>query len=117
MLPVRDELKAMLDQFLSGWDAWLCPVTASPAFTHRRSGKLIEIDGEQLPYWTATMGHTGMFNLTGHPVVVIPLGFSDDGLPIGAQLVGQRWRDLDLLAVAEAVADCCALDQHPPGFG
>jgi amidase len=115
-LEVRDHLKAIMDQFLSGWDAWLCPVAAGPAFTHRRSGKPIDIDGEKLSYWTATIGHTSMFNLTGHPVVVIPLGLSDEGLPIGAQLVGHRWRDLELLAIAQAVADCCALCQHPPDF-
>lgn len=27
-----------MEEFLSEWDAWLCPVSPTPAFTHRRTG-------------------------------------------------------------------------------
>lgn len=39
-------------------------------------------------------------NLAGVPAISIPCGFSEDGLPIGLQLVGQPYREGDLLAVA-----------------
>lgn len=50
-----------------------------------------------------TAPYTTPFNLSGHPVVVIPAGRSADGLPIGVQVVGHRWRDERLLDVAEAL--------------
>ncbi|MFI5011609.1 MAG: amidase [Hyphomicrobiales bacterium] len=38
--------------------------------------------------------YTFPFNLTGHPAVSLPCGLSNDGLPIGLQLVG-RWHEDD----------------------
>jgi Asp-tRNA(Asn)/Glu-tRNA(Gln) amidotransferase A subunit family amidase len=43
------------------------------------------------------------FNLTGHPAISIPAGWTDDGLPVGIQVVGRRFADRDLLAVARYV--------------
>jgi aspartyl-tRNA(Asn)/glutamyl-tRNA(Gln) amidotransferase subunit A len=44
-----------------------------------------------------------LFNVTGHPAITLPCGTTTDGLPIGAQLAGQRNRTDDLLSVAGAV--------------
>jgi amidase len=109
-LTSRDELIGCLERFLDDWDAWLCPVTVGPAFTHRMSGvgrrtPPIEVDGQPVPYWMATTAHTVVFSLTGSPVVVLPLARSREGLPIGVQIVGRRWRDMELLAVAQRVSD------------
>jgi amidase len=40
--------------------------------------------------------------VTGLPAISVPAGFTDDGLPIGIQLVGRRHGDLDLLRAARA---------------
>jgi aspartyl-tRNA(Asn)/glutamyl-tRNA(Gln) amidotransferase subunit A len=42
------------------------------------------------------------FNVTGHPALSFCIGFSSDGLPIGAQLIGRRFQEAKLLAVAAA---------------
>lgn len=42
-------------------------------------------------------------NFSGHPSVTVPIGLTPDGLPIGLQLIGRRWADRDLLAVAGRV--------------
>jgi amidase len=49
------------------------------------------------------LAYTAPFNLTGSPVVVLPLGRSAEGLPIGVQVVGSRWQDMKVLALAEAI--------------
>ena len=40
------------------------------------------------------------FNLSGHPAVSLPCGWSADGLPIGLQIVGPWYADRRVLAVA-----------------
>jgi amidase len=41
-------------------------------------------------------------NYTGNPAASIPAGLSDDGLPIGMQIVGRRYADADVLAASAA---------------
>lgn len=101
----RHTLINEMEQFLAEWDAWLCPVSATPAFTHRKTGAAIEVDGEEVPYMLAAGGYTSVFNLTGNPVVALPASQSARGLPIGVQVVGSRWQDRHLLDVAEALAE------------
>ncbi|PCJ58889.1 MAG: amidase [Candidatus Hydrogenedentota bacterium] len=109
-LTVRDRLIAVMEDFLGTWDAWLCPVTCGPAFRHQANpGKKpyqpIDIDGTSVPYWEANASYTSIFSLTGHPVTVIPIGQSKDGLPIGIQIVGKRYGDMDVLNIAESIME------------
>jgi Asp-tRNA(Asn)/Glu-tRNA(Gln) amidotransferase A subunit family amidase len=58
-----------------------------------------------------------MTNLTGHPAVVLPHGFDDDGAPLSFSFVGNLYRDAEALRLAKAFQD--ATDFHlrrPPGF-
>jgi aspartyl-tRNA(Asn)/glutamyl-tRNA(Gln) amidotransferase subunit A len=41
-------------------------------------------------------------NLSGHPAISIPCGFTDENLPVGLQLIGPRWGEARLLAIALA---------------
>lgn len=58
--------------------------------------------------------YTYPFNLTGNPAVSIPCGFDDSGLPIGMQVVGKRYDEATLLAVATAM-ERAAPWPHPTG--
>jgi Asp-tRNA(Asn)/Glu-tRNA(Gln) amidotransferase A subunit family amidase len=46
---------------------------------------------------------TGPFNLTGDPAIVVPCGFTDEGLPVGLQLSAPLGADMALLASALVV--------------
>jgi len=50
-------------------------------------------------------------NLSGCPALSVPMGISDDGLPVGMQLLGAPGSDLRLLELAEVCA--AALDATP----
>jgi len=104
-----------LDGELELWDALLCPVAITPEFTHRATGTAIEIDGKNVPYLMASGAHTISFSFTGHPVVVIPIGQTKDELPIGMQIVTQRWCEMKLLAIAQHLHQIIGF-QHPPGY-
>ncbi len=117
----RDGFIRQLDQFLADWDAWICPVTPGPAFIHRSTRSWLRrdlnVDDLAVPYWLWGFGFTSIFNLTGNPVVAMPITQTTAGLPIGLQLVGKRWHDLDLLAIAEAVSTVTDGFVPPPGYG
>jgi Asp-tRNA(Asn)/Glu-tRNA(Gln) amidotransferase A subunit family amidase len=46
---------------------------------------------------TQVLQHTVLQNLSGAPAIAIPIGFDDDGLPVGAQLTAPRGRESDLV--------------------
>ncbi len=115
-LAYRDEIVRRINCLLERFDAWLCPVSPTPAFTHRKPGMPVGVDGRKLSYFIATGGYTTPFNLSGHPVVVLPAGWSPAGLPIGVQVVGHRWKDEQLLAIAEQLVEVIGPFQRPPGY-
>ena len=115
-IEASDRLIAQMEQALLQWDVWLCPVAMTTAFTHRPKGAAVEVDGKKVPYFMASGAYTMPFSLTGHPVVVIPIGQTRDGLPIGMQIVGKRWREMELLAIAQEINKVVGSFQHPPGY-
>ncbi|MDJ0616805.1 MAG: amidase [Calothrix sp. MO_192.B10] len=115
-LTERDFLIAQMDAALEPWDAVLCPVAMTPAFTHRPMGTPVDVEGKKIPYTMASGAYTIPFALTGHPVVVIPIGQTQDGLPIGMQIVGHRWGEMELLAIAEQLSQVIGGFQPPSGY-
>ena len=109
-------LIAALEAFFERWDALICPVMPMPAFPHCAPGTPILVDGQPMDYVLATIGYTSLFNLTGHPVVVLPVAQSHEGLPIGAQVVGRRWDEMRLLAIAKCIAEVAGPFRRPPGY-
>ncbi|MEO1146286.1 MAG: amidase [Cyanobacteria bacterium J06638_22] len=116
ILTEREDFTADLDAALDNWDAWLTPVAATPAFSHRPSWSAIDIDGRSYPHAVANGAYTMPFNLSGHPAVVIPIGQTTAGLPIGLQIVGKRWREMELLAIAQSLDQVVGQLRHPPGY-
>jgi amidase len=99
----RDALALALDALLDEYDAFLTPVSISTAFPHSPPGTPIPVDG--VPVNSRFVDHyLYPFNMLGHPAVAVPAGIADDGLPVGVQLVGKRWEDEKLIAVAAAIA-------------
>jgi amidase len=99
----RDGFIAVLERFLDDYDVLLCPVSVGPAIRHCPPGSAIPVDGGSVSYMMGGLAYTAPFNLTGSPVAVVPMGQSNEGLPLGVQVVGRRWDDMRVLAVAEAI--------------
>ena len=47
---------------------------------------------------------------------MIPIGFTDEGMPVGIQVVGKRWRDAELLVMAQQLFEVAGEFKHPPGY-
>jgi amidase len=115
-LTQRDKLIGALEAFFGGCDAWLCPVSYGPAINHVPFGTPVDVDARKVPYFLATTAFTCPFNLTGHPAVVLPLAITKEGLPIGVQVLGRRWSEPGLLALAKQLARLTGPFRPPPGF-
>jgi amidase len=46
--------------------------------------------------------YTCPFNMSGHPTLTLPGGFTDHGMPVGVQLVAARWREDALVRAGAA---------------
>ena len=112
----RDRLITALEAFFRDYDAWLCPVAYGPAIGHIPFGTPVDVDGRKVPYFLATTAFTSPFNLTGHPAIVLPLAITRENLPIGVQVLGARWSEPALLALAKALALVTGPFRAPPGF-
>jgi Asp-tRNA(Asn)/Glu-tRNA(Gln) amidotransferase A subunit family amidase len=93
----RDAVREKILLQMRKYPLLLCPTAAIPAFRHgerewRVEGKIVKY----LDAWS----YCEWFNLLGFPAVVVPMGFSDEGLPIGIQIVGRPWQEELVLAVA-----------------
>jgi amidase len=114
-LDIRDQSIAAWEQFFEKWDVLLCPPSMMTAFPHCEPGSPLHVDGQEVSYWMVS-AHSTVFNYTGHPAVVLPYQLDHDGLPIGIQLVGKRWDESRLLAIARALSEVTGAFQRPPGY-
>ena len=62
-----------------------------------------------------TAGFTALINATGQPAISLPLGWSEDGLPIGVQLIAPLGREDLLLRVASQVEEAHPWAEKLPG--
>jgi amidase len=76
----------------------------------------MEIDGRPVSQLTANLAHNVLFNLSGHPVLTLPIGLTPAGLPLGVQLVGRRWQEGPLLDAAAQIDAVIKGYRRPPGF-
>jgi len=58
--------------------------------------------------------HTAPFNVTGQPAISLPLCVSDEGLPIGIQLVGRFGGESTLLRIAATLEETMPWHQRVP---
>ncbi|MBN9516054.1 MAG: amidase [Alphaproteobacteria bacterium] len=116
VLDRRDQLIRRCEAFLDDYDAWLMPVMPDVAFIRQSQNQPLSIDGVDHPYFFAGTSYNFLANLTGQPAVVLPCGFSPEGLPIGLQLVGKRWGEAKLLGVAKALEKLLPPCPVPPDY-
>ena len=87
-------------KFFRSYDLLLTPTLAVPPFAHGLQGPPV-IDGREVDgfYW---LSFTFPFNFTGQPAATVPAGFTEDGLPVGMQIVGRRMDDALVLRASTA---------------
>jgi Asp-tRNA(Asn)/Glu-tRNA(Gln) amidotransferase A subunit family amidase len=107
----RDDLRTKFLAKMETFPILICPVCAIPAFRHGE--RKWTVGGRQVGYLKA-MAYSQWFNLLGNPAVVVPVGQSPEGLPIGVQIVGRPWEEEAILAVAAKIEEACGGYRRPP---
>jgi len=116
VLDRRDRIMRQCESFLDDYDALLMPVMPAAAFIRQKQTEPLSIDGVDHPYFFAGTSYNFLANLTGQPSIVLPCGFSHEGLPIGLQLTGKRWDDARLLGVAKVLEKLLPPCPVPPNY-
>jgi len=93
-------------QFFSEFDAIICPSAPTLAFPHdhrpNMEERIISIENETLPYRNLQIW-PGIATGPGLPATAIPIGMSNDGLPIGVQIIGAYLDDRTTIKLAELI--------------
>jgi Asp-tRNA(Asn)/Glu-tRNA(Gln) amidotransferase A subunit family amidase len=119
----RDYLRAVagveeywgeVQTFLERFDVLLMPTAAVLPFA---AGALPprEIAGQEVSV-LGWMPFTYPFNMTGQPAASVPAGWTDDGLPVGLQIVGRRRADGTVLAASAAFEAASPWRDRRPGL-
>jgi aspartyl-tRNA(Asn)/glutamyl-tRNA(Gln) amidotransferase subunit A len=98
--------------FLARFDLLLTPTTAVAPFPAGASPPR-EIAGQDVSV-LGWMPFTFPFNLTGQPAASVPAGVTDEGLPVGLQIVGRRNADRTVLAASAAYEAACPWSERRP---
>jgi aspartyl-tRNA(Asn)/glutamyl-tRNA(Gln) amidotransferase subunit A len=99
----REVLRREVDAALAQHDALVLPTLPIPA--PLLGANTVQIGSQSVPVRNVMLRLTQLFNVTGHPAISIPDGYTSSGLPCGVQLVGCRMQTDALLKVALACED------------
>ncbi|KAI1853579.1 hypothetical protein JX266_001563 [Neoarthrinium moseri] len=99
------ELRAAYDEALARFDVLITPANPTPGVKHAEQGLGVK---DKADFLLSNTLNTCPFNVSGHPALVIPVGWGavkgeeDAQLPVGMQIVGRRWGEETLFLAAAA---------------
>lgn len=94
----REAMAQTLTGLHRTYDFLVTPTMPQTAFV---TGRFNPSGSEDVKDWIRWSSFTYPFNLSQQPAATCPCGFDADGLPIGLQIVGRKFDDHKVLAVAK----------------
>ncbi len=105
---------AAIHRWFEDWDLLLTPAVSVAAFPAER---LIPAHWPQQDWdWVQWAEFSYPFNMSWNPAASVPCGFTEAGLPVGLQVVGQRFDDLSVLPAAAAFEQAQPWAGHRPAL-
>lgn len=112
----RTRLFARMQALLQQYDFLIAPVSQVLPFAVETEYPA-EIAGVAMESYIAWMRSCYRITITGHPALSLPCGFTDDGLPVGLQIIGKYRGERELLAFARMLERSNPMGQRrPPGL-
>jgi amidase len=109
----RHRLFHRVARFFDDYDLLCCPTVAVSPFPVEQRFPT-EIAGEKLTTYIDWMFLTFVVTLTGCPAISLPCGLTQDGLPVGIELVARPHGDAELLAYASLLEQALGLADRVP---
>ena len=100
----RTQLFQRMHEFMEKYEFLICPVSQRPPFDVAQKW-ITEINGVKMDNFISWMKSCYYITATGHPAISVPCGFTDEGLPVGVQIVGRYRDDFGVLQLAKAFED------------
>lgn len=97
----RTELYHRMRVFLEEFEFLILPVSQVPPFDIKQP-YVTEINGQKMETYIDWMKSCYYITVTGLPAISVPCGFTEDGLPVGVQIVGRHQDDFGVLQLAHA---------------
>lgn len=110
---MRRVLQAEVNALLATYDALVFPT--QPIVAPLLDAYQIP-ESEQDDLFDLEISYTGLANLTAHPALSIPCGFTADGLPVGLQLTGNMFDERTLLQLGHAYEQATEWSRRHPGL-
>ena len=98
----RTALAATMQRFFARHDLLVTPTVSVAAFPIGQTLPA-DIDGRAVSHPLGWFPFTYPFNVTGHPAISVPAGWTAAGLPVGLQIVGRRFEEATVLRAAAAL--------------
>jgi amidase len=112
-LAARDRIRASMLRQMQDITVLLLPACGIPAFHHHE--RQWETGEKSIGLFEAMMPVTP-FNLVGFPAMVIPFGMTEEGLPVGVQIVGRPYEEETILELAVRLEEVRGPFPTPPGY-
>jgi amidase len=110
----RTELFHRVREFLDTYEFLLLPTAQVPPFLLEWEYPT-QINGIAMETYIDWMMSCAFITVTGLPAISLPCGFTDDGLPVGLQIVGRPRSDFSVLQLAYAFQEAtCFYQLKPP---
>jgi amidase len=107
------QLLERVRQFHERYEFLLCAVNQLPPFDADIDWPK-SIEGVAMEGYLAWMRSAYWITTTFAPALSVPAGFTPEGLPVGIQIVGQRWRDFAALQLAHAFEQATHFAERRP---
>jgi len=98
---LRSALFHRMRKFLETHDFLVCPVNQLPPYPVTTEWPK-EVAGVKMTNYLDWMKSCYYITITNHPAISVPAGFTQDGLPVGIQIVGRYRDDFGVLQLAHA---------------
>ena len=112
---LRTAIYHRMRQFLDKYDFLVCPVNQLPPFPVDLDYPR-EIAGVKMTNYLDWMKSCYFITLTTHPAISVPAGFTNDGLPVGIQIVGRYRDDFGVLQLAHAFEQATQVWKRRPAL-
>jgi len=110
---LRARLYHRVREFMERHEFLLIPTVQVPPFDVTQP-YVTEIEGVRLPTYIDWMRVCSDITVTALPAISVPAGFTDDGLPVGLQIVGRHQDEWGVLQIAHAFEQATGFHRRRP---